>query len=282
MIKRKLGRTGEELSIIGFGGVLVMDETPEESERLVRKAIESGINYFDVAPQYGNAQERMGPALEPYRKDVFLACKTQRRDYDNAMIEFEESTRLLKTDHFNLYQLHAVTTDEDVDMILSDRGALNAFIELKKYGNIDYIGFSAHTEEAALRLLDNFDFDTTLFPFNWVTWNKNNFGKILMERAIENNMGILALKGLAKRALAKGEKRAYPKSWYFPVETFDEAQKALRFTLSLPVTAAVSPGHEIFLDWAIKIANEYTPLEGKEFEELKEKAQQYKPIFPEN
>jgi len=282
MKKRILGRTGEELSIIGFGGILVMDETPEESERLVAKAIDKGINYFDVAPQYGNAQERLGPALEPYRKDVFLACKTQRRGYENAMKEFKESTELLKTDHINLYQLHAVTTDEDVDQILADDGALKAFRELKEQGAIDYIGFSAHTEEAALRLLENFDFDTTLFPLNWVTWNKNDFGKRLLEEARERNMGILALKALARRALGKNEERAYPKAWYYPVESYEEAEMALRFTLSLPVTAAVTPGHEQFMDWACDIAEKFEPMTVEELEKVKEEAQQYKPIFPED
>ncbi len=282
MKKRILGRTGEELSIIGFGGILVMDETPEESERLVAKAIDKGINYFDVAPQYGNAQERLGPALEPYRKDVFLACKTQRRGYENAMKEFKESTELLKTDHINLYQLHAVTTDEDVDQILADDGALKAFRELKEQGAIDYIGFSAHTEEAALRLLENFDFDTTLFPLNWVTWNKNDFGKRLLEEARERNMGILALKALARRALGENEERAYPKAWYYPVESYEEAEMALRFTLSLPVTAAVTPGHEQFMDWACDIAEKFEPMTVEELEKVKEEAQQYKPIFPED
>jgi len=282
MNKRILGRTGEKLSIIGFGGILVMDETAKESERLVEKAIEKGINYFDVAPNYGNAQEMLGPALKTYRNDVFLACKSELRDYDGVMSDFSESLKLLKTDHIDLYQLHAVTTAEDVDKILSKNGALNAFVELRDKGVIRYIGFSAHTEEAALKLLENFDFDTILFPFNWVTWNKNDFGKKLMEVARERNLGILALKALAKRALAKDEKRAFPKSWYYPVDTLDEAKKALRFTLTLPVTAAVTPGHEKFFDWACNIAEEFSPLKDEELVELKEKALQLTPIFPEN
>lgn len=282
MEKRILGRTGKELSIIGFGGILVMDETASESERLVQKAIDNGINYFDVAPNYGNAQEMLGPALKPYRDDVFLACKSELRDYDGVMSDFSESLRLLKTDHIDLYQLHAVTTDEDVDRILSKNGALKAFLELRDKGVIRYIGFSAHTEEAALRLLENFDFDTILFPFNWVTWNKDDFGEKLMSVARERNLGILALKALAKRALTKNEKRAYPKAWYYPVETFEEAQKALRFTLTLPVTAAVTPGHEKFFDWACEIADDYSPITDEELKELKEKASELTPIFPEN
>jgi len=281
MEKRTLGRTGQELSMIGFGGILVMDETASESERLVKKAIERGINYFDVAPNYGNAQEMLGPALKPYRDDVFLACKSELRDYKGVMSDFSQSLKWLKTDHIDLYQLHAVTTDEDVDRILSKDGALKAFLELKDKGVIRYLGFSAHTEEAALRLLENFDFDTILFPFNWVTWNNNDFGKKLMALARERRLGILALKALAKRALGKDEKRAYPKAWYYPVEQFEEAQKALKFTLSLPVTAAVTPGHEKFFDWACEIAQDFSPITDDELNELKEKARAFTPIFPE-
>jgi len=282
MKRRVLGRTGEQLSIIGFGGILVMDESAKESERLVNKAIEKGINYFDVAPNYGNAQQMLGPALKPYRDDVFLACKSELRDYDGVMSDFTESLKLLKTDHIDLYQLHAVTTDEDVNRILSKDGALNAFQELRDKGVIRYIGFSAHTEEAALRLLDHFDFDTILFPFNWVTWHKNDFGKKLMKLAQERNLGILALKALAKRALAKGEEKAYPKAWYYPVDTFDEAQKALKFTLSLPITAAVTPGHEKFFNWACEIAEDDQLLTEQELEWLKKDAKALKPIFPED
>ncbi len=282
MKKRKLGKTGIELSRIGFGGILVTDETPSEAGRLVAKAIDAGINYFDVAPNYGNAQEMLGPALKPFRKDVFLACKSQLRDYDTVMREFKESLDLLKTDRINLYQLHAVTTDEDVDQILSSNGALKAFLELKESGVIDFLGFSAHTEEAALRLMENYDFDTVLFPFNWVLWNKSDFGKRVMDEAQKRGMGILALKALAKRALGQDEVKEYSKCWYYPVDSFEEAQAALRFTLSLPVTSAVMPGHEKFFDWAIKIEKEFEALNEAEKREIFEKAQAHKPIFPED
>jgi aryl-alcohol dehydrogenase-like predicted oxidoreductase len=280
--KRMLGKTGIELSRIGFGGILVTDETPAEAERLVKKAIDAGINYFDVAPSYGNAQKMLGSALKPFRKDVFLACKSQLRDYDGVMREFKESLDLLKTNRINLYQLHAVTTDEDVDQILSSNGALKAFLELKENGVIDFIGFSAHTEAAALRLMENYDFDTVLFPFNWVLWNKTNFGKRVMETAQKKEMGILALKAMAKRALGKDEIKEYSKCWYYPVDSYKEAEAAVRFTLSLPVTAAVMPGHEKFFDWAIKIEKGFEALNEDKKREIYEKAQNYKPIFPED
>jgi aryl-alcohol dehydrogenase-like predicted oxidoreductase len=107
---REYGNSGDKLSIVGFAGIVVKEETSENSDKYVSWAIDQGINYFDVAPGYGNAQNMLGPALEPYRKDVFLACKTNKRDAPTAQAELEESLRLLRTDHFDLYQLHAMTT----------------------------------------------------------------------------------------------------------------------------------------------------------------------------
>ena len=116
--KRQYGRAKDMLSVIGFGGIVVKDVTPEDASNYVSEAVDRGINYFDVAPTYGNAQERLGPALKPYRDKCFLACKTQKRDAKGAQEELEESFRLLQTDHFDLYQLHAITTLEDVETSL--------------------------------------------------------------------------------------------------------------------------------------------------------------------
>jgi hypothetical protein len=126
--RRSLGRTGERLSIIGFGGIVVMNATAPEASERVAHAIDRGVNYFDVAPSYGNAEEMLGPALAPYRKQVFLACKTQKRDRAGATEELERSLAHMRTDHFDLYQLHAVTTPADVDQILAPGGALEAFV----------------------------------------------------------------------------------------------------------------------------------------------------------
>ena len=110
MEKRAYGNTGEHLSIVGLGGILVSQIEPDEAKALVREAIDRGVNYFDVAPSYGNAEERLGPALEPFRKEVFLACKTTCRDRQSATAELHNSLKILRADHFDLYQLHAVST----------------------------------------------------------------------------------------------------------------------------------------------------------------------------
>ena len=107
--RRELGRTGEKLSIIAFGGIVVMNEETGAASNIVAEAVDRGVNYFDVAPSYGNAQERLGPALAPYRKNCFLACKTDGRSKDDSRADLENSLKLLKTDHLDLYQFHALT-----------------------------------------------------------------------------------------------------------------------------------------------------------------------------
>ena len=150
MLKRTLGKTGQQLSIVGAGGIVFMNETPDSAAPIVKQAIERGVNYFDVAPTYGDAELNLGPALEPYRKDVFLACKTGHRTKDEAWEQLHTSLERLRTDHVDLYQLHGVSTLEDVDAILAPDGALHAFLQARDQGLTRFIGFSTHAEEAAI------------------------------------------------------------------------------------------------------------------------------------
>lgn len=257
-----------------------MNETQEAANRIVAEAIERGINYFDVAPSYGNAEERLGPALKPYRNSVFLACKTAKRTKKEAQEELHKSLKRLCTDYFDLYQLHAVTTIDEVNQIFSDCGAIEALIEAKEQGIVKYLGFSAHSEEAALVLLDRFNFDSILFPINWVCWYQGNFGPRIVEKAREKGVAILALKTLAKQRLREGEERKWPKCWYYPVENFEEALMAVRFTLSLPVTAAVSPSHAELLWWMCDAAEMFRPLSKEEERKIAERSRGLEPIFP--
>lgn len=279
MEKRVLGKTNEKLSIVGFGGIVVMNETPESAGRIVAQAIERGVSYFDVAPTYGNAEERLGPALKPYRDAVFLACKTVKRTKKEASAELQQSLKHLCTDHFDLYQLHAVTKLDEVDQIMGDGGAIEAFSEAREQGLVKYLGFSAHSEEAAVALLDRFNFDSILFPFNWVCWHQGNFGPRVIEKAKEKGVGILALKSLAKKRRKEGEERKWPKCWYAPVDTPEEASLALRFTLSLPITAAVSPSHSELLCWACDAAENFKPLTQEEATLVADMSKGLEPIF---
>jgi len=278
--KRSLGRTGEMLSVIGFGGIIVKDATPQEAAADVKLAIDAGINYFDVAPSYGDAEIKLGPALEPYRKNVFLACKTGQRSRAGARTELEQSLKNLRTDHFDLYQHHAVTTLEDVDKILGPDGAMETFTEARKEGKIRFIGFSAHSVEAAMALMDRFDFDTILFPFNYATWYAGNFGPQVLARAQEKKIGILALKAMAKGPWAKDADRSkYSKCWYEPLTTPQDIRQGLRFTLSHPVTAAVTPGESELFKIALNLRNDLKPLNKTEIISLKEKAAAGLPLF---
>ena len=281
MERRRLGKTGEELTIAGFGGIVVKDETPESAKRIVAMAAEErGVNYFDVAPSYGNAEERLGPALEPYRDSVFLACKTGKRDAKGAEEELHRSLKLLRTDHFDLYQFHAVASMEDVDKITASGGALETFMKAREQGLVRHMGFSAHSEEAAMELMDRFEAETILFPFNWVCWHQGNFGHRVLKKAQEKDLGILALKSLAKRRWKKDEERKWNKVWYYPVDTFEEASLAFRFTLSKPITAATSPSHAELLWWMCDAADQFTPLSEEEAKEVAERSTDLEPIFP--
>jgi predicted aldo/keto reductase-like oxidoreductase len=277
--RRSLGRTGEKLSILGFGGIVVMNATTQEASKRVGLAIDAGINYFDVAPSYGNAEEKLGPALEPYRKNVFLACKTTQRTKTGAITELESSLKKMRTDHFDLYQFHAVTKLEEVDQIFRPAGAMETFQEAKKAGKIRFIGFSAHSVEAALALMDRHPFDTILFPFNFATWHAGNFGPQVMAKAQEKQLGILALKAMAKRPWPEGAPKTFSKCWYEPLSEPTEAMLGLRFTLSHPITAAIPPGDENLFLMALRLASKFTPLSSSEVESLKLKAMKTEPIF---
>ncbi len=277
--KRILGRTGEKLSLLGFGGIVVMDATSAQADERVARAIEYGVNYFDVAPSYGDAEIKLGPALQPYRKNVFLACKTQERSKEGARKELEQSLKHLHTDHLDLYQLHAVTNLDEVDTIFAAGGALETFQQAKKDGQIRYIGFSAHSVEAAMALLDRFDFDTILFPLNFRTWYAGNFGPQVLDKAKAKQMGILALKAMANGPWPENAENKTPKCWYEPLQDPEQALLALRFTLSLPVTAALPPGNENLYKMALDLGLRFSPLNDLELETIKEKAKNREPLF---
>jgi aryl-alcohol dehydrogenase-like predicted oxidoreductase len=278
--KRSLGRTGEMLSMIGFGGIVVRDATPAEASERVKLAIDSGINYFDVAPSYGDAEIKLGPALEPYRKGIFLSCKTQKRTRNEARAELEQSLKNLRTDHVDLYQFHAVTTLKDVDTIFSADGAMETFKEAKKEGKTRFIGFSAHSVEAAMAMMDRFDFDTILFPVNFATWHAGNFGPQVLARAQEKKMGILAIKAMAKGPWPQGADRSkYPKCWYEPLVSTEDITMGLRFTLSHPVTAAVPPGEAELFKIALSVSYKLKPLKKSEVQVIKQKALSVNPLF---
>ena len=262
MRKRQLGKTGQLLSVIGFGAIVFVDEDQKFAQDSVARAVDTGINYFDMGPGYGKgqAEEIGGPAIKPYRDKIFLAEKTGQRTKDEALKELKQSLLKMKTDYFDLYQFHAVKNLDEVKMLTGPNGALEGFIEARKQGLIRYLGFSAHSEEAALALIEQFDFDSILYPLNFVTWNQGHFGQSVIKVAQKKEMGILALKTLAKTTRENRNEGNWQKAWYMPVETYDEAKSALHWTLSLPVTSCVSPSHGELLWWMVDAEKEIGDL----------------------
>lgn len=281
---RTLGRTGAELSVIGFGGIVVMGMSQHEANQTVAQAYERGVTYFDVAPSYGDgeAEEKLGPALEPYRKNAFLACKTGRRDAEGARTELEQSLRRLRTDHVDLYQLHAMTTADDVAKVFAPGGAMETFQKAREEGKTRFLGFSAHSVDAAVALLERFPFDSVLFPFNYATYLEGNFGPQVVAAAQKAGAGLLALKGMARTKWPSGttrEERPRAKCWYEPIENPELAELALRFTLGLPITAAIPPGYADLWEIAYRVANEPRPLDAAETARIAAIAAQTEPLF---
>jgi aryl-alcohol dehydrogenase-like predicted oxidoreductase len=279
--RRPLGKTGERLSIIGFAGIVVMDNSSSFASNIVAEAVDRGINYFDVAPTYGNAQERLGLALQPYRDKIFLACKEEDWTRDGSAKLLDESLRLLRTDHVDLYQFHALSKMSDLEQIFGPKGAMETFEAAKKSGKLRFIGFSAHSVEVALAAMDRYHFDTILFPINFVLFSQANFGPQVLEKARQKEIGIMALKGMAKTTWSDAQKNdhPHPKCWYEPADFPEEAALGLRWTLSQPITAAIPPGDERYFRLGMDIGQSFQPIAEAEQKQLLAAARGVNPIF---
>ena len=255
---RKLGNTGFEVSAVSYGGIVssvVLDDRVMEpegqaaSDKYVAWAIDKGVNYFDVAPTYGDAQERLGQSLAPYRSKTYLACKTMKRLRSEAQPLMEESLKLLKTDYFDVYQMHELSTMEDLEQAFGPGGVMEMLQEMKEKGIARKLGITAHSEAVALKAIELFDFDTVLFPFNWHMNMAHGMGSTLIKKAKEKGMGVLCMKSMIDRAWKPDEDRytsSYPKSWCRPFDTKKEPElllAAIRYALSLGVDTIIPPGN---------------------------------------
>ncbi len=275
MPKRMLGRTGREISIIGFPGLALTQQGQEEGTKSIHKAFEQGINYYDVAPSYGNgdAEIKMGIGLQGIdREKIFLSCKTQRRDKDGAREELERSLRRLKTDHFDLYQLHSLTRPQEVEQALGPGGAMETFLKAKEEGKVKNFGFSAHTTRAALDALKGFKFDTVMFPVNFIEYFKFDFSKEVMALAKEQGVAVIAIKAMAGGAWPDRNQRTRD-HWYRTLEKDEEIAMAIRFTLSQEnVVTAIPPAFLDLLDKAIPAGKAYSKITESETQKLRELA----------
>jgi len=281
--RRVLGRTGEKVSIVGFPGLSLTHYEQGRCNEGICDAFEKGINYYDVAPAYGrdgDCEIKMGIGLQYLDRDkIFLACKTKMRDKDGALKELDRSLKRLKTDHFDLYQLHHIRTPEEVKQALGPGGAMETILKAKEQGKIRYIGFSAHTTKGALEAMNGFRFDTVMFPINFVEMFKRDFGRAVLELANKQGAAVVAIKPLSKGPWPQGMDQTR-KWWYRATETQDEANAAMRFTLSQkPVVAGIPPSFLDLLDLAIEAGKTYQPITDAETHKLKETAQTCLSLF---
>ncbi len=283
--RRILGRTGERISVVGFPGLALANYDQEQGTASLHRAFDHGINYFDVAPAYGrdgDAEIKMGIGLQGIdRSRIFLACKTKMRDKDGAREELERSLKRLKTDYFDLYQMHAIFTEEEVKKALGPGGAIETFLKAKEEGKVRHFGFSAHTTVGALAALNGFAFDAVMFPLSFVDYFETGFGKDVVECANEKGAAVVAIKAMSKGSWPQGAERTR-KWWYRTTETQKEVDLATRFSLSLPgVVASIPPSWLDLLDKAVEAGRSPGPITEIELLELRTMAKDCQPLFRE-
>ncbi len=280
--RRALGGTGQKLSVVGFPGLCLIHYEQEKCTRAVRDALDRGVNYFDVAPAYGDGQceTKLGISLQGLdRSKYFLACKTKKRDKDGCREQLENSLKLLKTDHFDLYQLHHLVRPAEVKQALGPGGAIETILKAKEQGKVRWIGFSAHTTKAALEALNGFNFDTVMFPINFVEYYTRDFGKPVLELAAQKGAGVLAIKPLSWGTWPAQVKKTR-EWWYRTVEEQKDVNLALRFTLSQPgVVAGIPPSFLDLFERMIEAGRVLKPLDDAAVEQLKQMAENRESIF---
>jgi aryl-alcohol dehydrogenase-like predicted oxidoreductase len=282
--RRVLGRTGRQVSIIGFPGLALSRVAQPEANEALHSAFKKGVNYFDVAPAYGDAELKMGPAMVGLPRDeIFLSCKTKRRDAEGAMAELERSLARLKTDRFELYQLHVMSKKADVEEVFGPRGAMETLVKAREQGKVRALGFSAHTKEAALALLKQFKFETAMYPVNFNEHYTHKFDPEVLTLCRQSGTAVLAIKPISAGSWKSGETRAPRNNWYRVLEEQSEIDQAIRFALSLdPVVAALPVSFVDLTEKSIAAAVKYRPATDADLDAMRVLAEKYTPLFPRN
>ncbi len=199
--KRRLGRTGVDVSILGLGGEGILRTYGQEKEayRLIRRAIDTGITYFESARAYSDSEHYYGLALREQRKNIFLASKSHARTREGAMKHLQETLRNMKTDYLDLWQVHDVRTVQDISQIFAKDGALEAFVQAKEKGMTRFIGLTGHHDPAIIKqCLDMFDFDTLLIPVNPSETHYKSFISGVLGAALKKHTGIISMKAYCR------------------------------------------------------------------------------------
>lgn len=253
---RTLGRTGEKVSMIGIGGYHLGKMSDEhESIRLVRTALDYGVNFLDNCWDYNNgvSEERMGKALrDGYRTKAFLMTKIDGRTKRAAQQQLEESLRRLQTDHVDLLQFHEVIRDSDPERIFSD-GGMEAVLEAKKQGKVRYIGFTGHkSPEIHAKMLKvafahNFTFDTVQMPLNVMDAHFDSFEKKVLPILVKHNIGVLGMKPMGDGIILHSKTAT--------------SVECLHYAMNLPTSVVITGCDSIpILQQALDAARSFKPM----------------------
>lgn len=288
MEKRKLGNIPFNATIITLGGcgpgLVSQNEADTAVEMAVRKY---GLNMIDVAPSYGEAEERLHPWITNHRKQFFVAEKTTERTKEGAEKALKSSITRTGAEYFDLYQFHAVKNMKEVNQILGPGGAMEAVKEAKETGLIKHIGITGHDNiQVFVNALDLFAFDTVLAPVSvasMVEPHPANDYHPLLEKAREEGVGIIAIKSILKRRWTQ-EYHKY-KTWYEPMQEQEAIDKALWFTLSQEgVTTCPLPCDVRLWPMVLDAAERYKKLTLDQEQQIIAWARKYgsRPLFPIN
>ncbi|OVE84661.1 aldo/keto reductase [Natronolimnobius baerhuensis] len=270
METRDLGQTGHESTVATFGAIALNWLEQEGADQLVELALERGVNHFDVAPTYGDAELKLGPKLRQHREEIYLGCKTQERDYEGARDKLERSLDRLGVDHIDLYQIHGLEYESELEEITGDDGALAAIRDAQDEGLIGDIGLTSHGDPGlildAIEQID--DLATVMFPLNPVVMAKSDGDgdseydyEAVLERANEEGIGTLGIKAFAKGSWPSTDElpeadRPYC-NWYQPVDRPDEIRERFDFAASQGLTSVVSPGDPKLVAMVLDAASRY-------------------------
>jgi len=283
MRTRRFGRTNHMSTLAIFGAVSLGKIDQAEADRAMQKVLDADITHIDIAPSYGNAEERIGPWMALYRDRFFLGCKTTERSKDAAAAEMQRSLQLIQTDHFDLYQLHAVRSIQELDQATAKGGALEAVIAAREEGLTRFIGITTHGIDAPLVLMEalrRFDFDTVLFPINFVQYANPVYRRNceeLLRICQAKDVGTMIIKSICKRPWGDRERTYHP--WYEPFDEPSMIQKAVNFVLSQPVTGICTVGDFRLFPLVFEACEKFAPMSLAQQDELIQTASAYEPLF---
>ena len=283
METRRLGRTGHMSSVVTFGAAGIGRVTQEVADHAIDAALAHGVNHIDVAPRYGEAELRLKSWMPRIRQDVFLGCKTIERTRETVTAELGRSLERLGTDRVDLYQLHSVGKLADLDACTAEGGALEALVAAREQGLTRWLGITGHTHDAPrthLEALRRFDFDTVMFPLNFVLWAIPEYresAEALLQECARRDVGVHIIKSVAKDPW--GERPRTHTTWYEPFTDEAIIEKAVAFVLSKPVTTLCSAGDVTVLPKVLAAAARFRPLDAATERELAGTAAHYHSPF---